>query len=65
MLSMCLDIDYLQLKLSHAQRDDARSPMYKFTLDQVGQDKDSGEIWIQFLQSGEVCHLSRSYLNSH
>ena len=53
MLSMCLDIDYLQLKLSHAQRDDARSPMYKFTLDQVGQDKASGEIWIQFLQSGE------------
>ena len=40
-----------------AQRDDVRKS-YEFTLNHVGQDKDSGEIWsdyIQFLQSGEVC----------
>lgn len=32
---------------------------YEFALNHVGQDKDSGEIWsdyIQFLRSGEVCY---------
>jgi hypothetical protein len=32
---------------------------YEFALNHVGQDKDSGEIWsdyIQFLRSGEVCN---------
>ena len=47
--------------VGNAQRDDVRKS-YEFTLNHVGQDKDSGEIWsdyIQFLQSGEVCYLSR------
>jgi hypothetical protein len=32
---------------------------YEFALNRVGQDKESGEIWsdyIQFLRAGEVCH---------
>ena len=47
--------------VGNAQRDDVRKS-YEFTLNHVGQDKDSGEIWsdyIQFLQSGEVRYLSR------
>ena len=46
-----------------AQRDDVRKS-YEFTLNHVGQDKESGEIWndyIQFLQSGEVRHPFRSF----
>jgi len=34
---------------------------YEFALNHVGQDKDSGDIWmdyIQFLKSGEVCSAS-------
>ena len=49
-----------QNNIGNAQRDDVRKS-YEFTLNHVGQDKDSGEIWsdyIQFLQSGEVRHLS-------
>ena len=45
--------------VGNSQRDDVRKS-YEFTLNHVGQDKDSGEIWsdyIQFLQSGEVCQL--------
>lgn len=33
---------------------------YEFTLSHVGQDKDSSEIWIdyiQFIKSGEVCNF--------
>ena len=33
---------------------------YEFTLNHVGQDKDSSEIWIdyiQFIKSGEVCNF--------
>ena len=42
----------------NAQRDDVQKS-YEFTLNHVGQDKASGNIWsdFQFLQSGEVGHL--------
>jgi len=56
--------------IGNAQRDDVRKS-YEFTLNHVGQDKDSGEIWsdyIQFLQSGEVCQSILSIFrpsNSH
>lgn len=36
---------------------------YEFALNYVGQDKDSGEIWtdyIEFLRSGEVCYTLSS-----
>lgn len=36
---------------------DAVSRAYEFALNRIGQDKDSGEIWydyIQFLKAGEV-----------
>ena len=45
--------------MSAAQRDSVRMS-YEFALNHVGQDKDSGQIWadyIQFLKSGEVRRL--------
>lgn len=45
--------------MSAAQRDNIRMS-YEFALNHIGQDKDSGQIWIdyiEFLKIGEVCHL--------
>jgi len=42
-----------------SQREQVRMA-YEFTLNHVGQDKDSSEIWIdyiQFIKSGEVCNF--------
>lgn len=47
---------YSRLNVTPAQRDNIRIS-YEFALNHVGQDKDSGQIWsdyIQFLKSGEV-----------
>ena len=57
---LCMDIDCLQPKLSQCSTRWCPKS-YEHTLNYVGQDKDSGEVWIRFLQSGEVCHSSRSY----
>ena len=58
--TLCTFVEFLRRNnVGNAQRDDVRKS-YEFTLNHVGQDKDSGEIWsdyIQFLQSGEVCQL--------
>lgn len=52
-----LNGDSSRLNVTPAQRDNIRIS-YEFALNHVGQDKDSGQIWsdyIQFLKSGEVC----------
>lgn len=52
--------DLRKLNTAPAQRETVRMS-YEFALNHVGQDKDSGAIWndyIQFLQSGEVHHAA-------
>jgi hypothetical protein len=47
-----------RINVDSSTRDIVRKA-YEFALNHVGQDKDSGEIWsdyIQFLRSGEVCY---------
>jgi len=53
-------LNYLSRRVntSPASRE-AVSKAYEFALSRIGQDKDSGDIWsdyIQFLKAGEVCH---------
>ena len=52
------DLEIRRINVDPSTRDIVRKA-YEFALNHVGQDKDSGEIWsdyIQFLRSGEVCN---------
>ena len=52
------DLKIRRINVDPSTRDIVRKA-YEFALNHVGQDKDSGEIWsdyIQFLRSGEVCN---------
>jgi hypothetical protein len=52
------DSQIRRINVDPSTRDIVRKA-YEFALNHVGQDKDSGEIWsdyIQFLRSGEVCY---------
>lgn len=58
-------LNYLprRVNTSPASRE-AVSKAYEFALSRIGQDKDSGDIWgdyIQFLKAGEVCHLPATF----
>ena len=47
---------------------EAVSRAYEFALNRIGQDKDSGEIWydyIQFIKAGEVCGIPTSSALAH
>ena len=57
-----LNADYSRFNMKETQRDNIRIS-YEFALNHVGQDKDSGQIWsdyIQFLKSGEVYSCGKS-----
>ena len=47
---------------------EAVSRAYEFALNRIGQDKDSGEIWydyIQFIKAGEVRSVSTLSVSAH